>query len=96
MPYNAISATKGITVAAGSAGQALIGTGVTDNSGVATYLYTLPWTVGGGTPCTTNYFVANTDTKWSNVVSGKAAYPTRISISAPDKVTARALYGVIL
>jgi hypothetical protein len=61
----------------------------TGSDGYATATYTIPWVIDGGTvPCTTLRFDAQ-DLEagaWSTSISGKVAYPTRISISAPDSV----------
>jgi hypothetical protein len=67
----------------------LIGTGTTNSSGVATLSYAIPWTVDTTTvPCTTAEFVAieTSTATTSNRPTGKVAYPTRISITAPDSV----------
>jgi hypothetical protein len=67
----------------------VIGSGTTGSDGKATLSYKVPWSIGGFTiPCRTVDFDAldyETDTE-SSLVSGKVAFPTRISISAPDKV----------
>jgi hypothetical protein len=138
MPYNAVSATKGITALAvivkltvtpaqpWTAGQAItlkatvtrdgspysgatvrfrwftgttpkdIGDAVTDANGVATLSWTIPWTVDTTTvPCTTSTVYAFELASGAyGYVSGKVAYPTRISISAPDSVTAGAYFSI--
>jgi len=70
-----------------------IAEGTTDSSGKATITCALPFKVSiGGVeyrlPCRTVNFIANERQyyTWSNYVSGKLAYPTRISISAPTAV----------
>lgn len=69
----------------------VIGTGTTGSDGYATLNYTIPWVeIGVTLPCSTISFGAQDATSWvkSNEVWGKCAYPTRISISAPDSVVA--------
>jgi hypothetical protein len=74
-------------------GSAYVGSAVTDANGVATMVWTIPWTFAGpqGTstvPCKTNVSFAVEETSGANaMVSGKVAYSTRVSISAPDKVS---------
>jgi hypothetical protein len=139
MPYNAVSATKSITVQAikvsltvspsppWTAGQSvtlkatvtidtgagagrtvrffilydsystIIGEGTTGSDGSVSVTYTIPWSIGGVTiPCKTDKFRAyDADTGTaSNDVSGNVAFPTRISISAPDKVVAGASFPI--
>jgi len=65
-----------------------IGSAITGSDGVARLTYTLPWLIDGVTvPCNTvNFYAVDTFSGVaSNTVSGKVAYPTRISISAPDQ-----------
>jgi len=65
--------------------------------GTATYRYTIPWTILGVTvPCNIIYFRAiEAETgAVSNDVEGACAYPTRISISAPDTVGVGASFAV--
>jgi hypothetical protein len=69
-----------------------IGTATTDSSGVATRTWTVPWTWTGLTgtstvPCKTN--TARAIERASGVYgtsSGRVAYPTRLSITAPSTV----------
>jgi hypothetical protein len=73
-------------------GSAYIGSAITDLNGVATLSWTIPWTFTGPTdtstvPCKANVSYAVEETSGTAaMVFGKVAYPTRISISAPDKV----------
>jgi len=72
-----------------------IGEAVTDSNGVATMTYTVPWTVAGTTvPCRHWKYpeplfeaIHPGSAKYA-YVEGAVAYPTRISISAPDRVPA--------
>jgi len=70
-------------------GTRVIGSATTDSSGKATLTWTVPWSIGGVTlPCSSFTFwaVEQSSGVSSNKISGKIAYPTRISISAPDTV----------
>jgi hypothetical protein len=75
-------------------GSKYVGNAITDANGVATFTWTIPWTFTGPTgtssvPCKTNVSYAVEETSGASaMVSGKVAYPTRISISAPDSVIA--------
>jgi hypothetical protein len=66
-----------------------IGSKTTGSDGKATLSYTIPWKIGTVTiPCKTVYFdcVEYETSTASSPISGKVAFPTRISISAPDSV----------
>jgi hypothetical protein len=58
----------------------------TDSSGVAQTSYTIPWTILSDVlPCNTIGFRAAIDSPYvDKTVTGKCAYPTRISISVPS------------
>jgi hypothetical protein len=66
-----------------------IGSATTDAYGVATLSWQIPWKLSGvQIPGYTNTFWCNEATTYtqSNTVSGKVAFPTRLSISAPATV----------
>jgi hypothetical protein len=63
----------------------------TDATGVANYIWTVPWDIGGAVlPCTRGYLQAAAEVGgarfWSNKVSFAVAYETRLSLST-DKDT---------
>jgi hypothetical protein len=67
----------------------------TDSNGVVTTTWTIPWTIDTDPlPCYTIYFIAGSQGVWSNQPTGKCAYPTRISITAPDKVAPGASFTI--
>jgi len=58
----------------------------TDATGVANYIWTVPWSIGGAVlPCSRGYLQAAAEVGgvrfWSNKVSFAVAYPTRLSLS---------------
>jgi hypothetical protein len=64
----------------------LIGEATTDESGVATYTWTVPWDIGGALlPCTRGYLQAEAVIEGlryrSNRVSFAVAYPTRLTVT---------------
>jgi len=66
-----------------------IGTATTNVEGKASLTWTIPWKIGDTTlPCHTLKFHATEQTSItvSNWVSGACAFPTRISILAPDSI----------
>lgn len=73
-----------------------IGRATTDAYGVASVSYAIPWAINSATvPCRDNSFQAeNVETGTVTAVSGKVAYPTRISISTPDRVTPNAPFTI--
>lgn len=64
-----------------------IGTSTTDSNGIATLTWTIPWKMNTDIfPSHILYFIAGSQGAWSDPLMGVCAYPTRISISAPDRV----------
>jgi len=60
----------------------------TDSTGVARKTVTIPWMIGTfEIPCRTWDTYARADTLQSTIIRAAIAYATRISISAPDKVS---------
>jgi hypothetical protein len=80
---------------------AVIGTKTTDTSGVASISYSIPWQITIDTttwtiPCRVDGFgarEASTGTV-SSMVTGQVAYPTRLSISAPDTVLPNQAFAI--
>jgi hypothetical protein len=68
----------------------IIGSAVTGSDGKASLSWRVPWKDSASVtiPCTTRNFWANhaASSTWSSSVSVQVAFPTRISISAPDIV----------
>ena len=81
-----------ISNAGAPSGIPISGNVVTDINGVATFSWQIPWTLSGvKIPGQTNNFFAQEVSTYvqSNLVSGKIAYPTRLSIgTATGKATA--------
>jgi len=68
-----------------------------DSTGKVTYDFTIPWTLDGFTvPCSYMRFLAYDPATMtsSNQVIGDVAYPTRLSISAPDRVGVNTTFTV--
>jgi hypothetical protein len=73
-----------------------IGSAATDSQGYASLSWRIAWTLSGRTlPCDTIYFFAmEAGGAYAQLGGGKCAYPTRLSISAPDKVRANEEFTV--
>jgi len=68
----------------------MVGYAITNSEGLATYKWKVPWVLGDRTlPCNEHYVWAEVPHpyyKWSNRLTVKVAYPTRITLEVPSTV----------